>query len=164
LCTLSSAFFLSSAIFCIHLLVLLSGTIFLLNAYQIIPINTVPFSSVDLSCLFNMTSYCSTIFWLLIKVLYIYWTPPSPAWMFSVSVVLFWGFGTTWNLGVPLLHVGPKQCRHFSGWFLPCQITQHLTWSPWISVELCKHTELVVWAVNVKFVLPFRSCVSCCCN
>ena len=47
--------FLSSATFCIHLLALLSGVLCLPNAYEIIPIITIPFSSVDLSCLFNMT-------------------------------------------------------------------------------------------------------------
>lgn len=55
LCGLPSTIFLSLATSCIHLLALLSGALCLLNAFQIIPIITIPFSSVDLSCLFNMT-------------------------------------------------------------------------------------------------------------
>jgi len=47
--------FLSSATFCIHLLAFTSAILCLLNAFQSIPIITIPFSSVDLPCLFNMT-------------------------------------------------------------------------------------------------------------
>jgi len=73
------------------------------------------------------TSSCSTIFLLLIKVLYIYLTPLiSPAWVFSVTVVLSCGFGTTWILGARVLHIGPTYCKHFSGWVWPCQINTTL--------------------------------------
>ena len=72
------------------------------------------------------TSYCSTIFLLLIKILYIYLTPLSPARMLSVTVVLSCGFGTTWNLGVPVLQrTHTVQTLHWLGHAISYQ---HNTW------------------------------------
>lgn len=105
LCRLPSTIFLSSAAFCIHLLVLLSGALCLLNAFQIIPIITIPFSSVDLSCLFDMTSLVVVQYFYCLLRTYIFNPLVSPAWMFSVTVVLSCDFGTTWISGAHLVTV-----------------------------------------------------------